>query len=889
MTIIQNGQGLEIAVPPGQSIAVASLTGTYSATLLDGAGRGVLASASAGGATYGPYPAGATLRVKAGVDSCVAYDVGASPIASGQYPARFATNAEGDISGLVGPDGNSGSAAKWVTVTPGISSKEVSTANRIALQNALDTRGSVNVWQDGDIFIDTAILIGGQTRLRLGANTTLRLVNGPTNPNTWGTTTLTSTGTAATAVISGSFPASLIGKSVIMGVGGVSNQDGYNGLWQMQIVNGTTATFTLVASVGGVAATGNVRLYGPYMEYGFQDNVIRNKNFFSKKVPLSMPTVDGPVSVGSIALTFTAGAGHGFSIGDWMMVKGDTTRALHGAHRIIAVTSVAVTVEYFSTTVGYPTPAGTLYGMQCDVDFQIEGGTIHGGGGQNADASWLSHGVCLNKTAHAVVQNIRTISVNKYSVTYCNSFAPTFRDIHLETVSDGLHSKGPNWSVVIDGIAGANDDDFIVHTANDPEQAYPFNVFPRNAGATIQTVNGPLTLGHCDQGTIANGGSELIGYHVRNVRPKFKNARILLSGADAAKPFNGMSGVVIENCLPNYDNQATNGSYDIPSICISCEPSTNHTTRISDVTVKNWAVQGNSGKPFINFYDQQVGGPYSGAQLVIDSLTFENIKTGMPIVRKAGVQWEFLDGRVWTSGDRWSIGKLTFRDCRWDVDTGTSGGDCSIVSLNNNNANGEYLKSLVFDNCQLRQVGGNQPLRLLSLTGASGSKLKNLRVFGSHFDTTVASSTLEVISLGNAGATNDLVVTLRDNTFEKVRFALSTNGTLCSLLASGNVLLESVFNCMIYGSGSFATRVYWDKNMLAPGIACFDGGLSGYVIKQGDNTLAVDLSKVSRASAGGVAKASVGAGTIIAGNLAICDATNAAFSWKQLSNTALVY
>lgn len=105
MPIIQNGQGLEIAVPPGQSIAVASLTGTYSATLLDGAGRGVLASASAGGATYGPYPAGATLRVKAGVDSCVAYDVGASPIASGQYPARFANNAQGDISGLSDNDG----------------------------------------------------------------------------------------------------------------------------------------------------------------------------------------------------------------------------------------------------------------------------------------------------------------------------------------------------------------------------------------------------------------------------------------------------------------------------------------------------------------------------------------------------------------------------------------------------------------------------------------------------------------------------------------------------------------------------------------------------------------------------------------------------------------
>lgn len=118
MPIIQNGQGLEIAVPPGQSIAVASLTGTYSATLLDGAGRGVLASASAGGATYGPYPAGATLRVKAGVDSCVAYDVGASPAAEANVPARFATDMEGNAVGLFGPDGGALTGGGLIFVPP---------------------------------------------------------------------------------------------------------------------------------------------------------------------------------------------------------------------------------------------------------------------------------------------------------------------------------------------------------------------------------------------------------------------------------------------------------------------------------------------------------------------------------------------------------------------------------------------------------------------------------------------------------------------------------------------------------------------------------------------------------------------------------------------------
>ena len=49
----------------------------------------------------------------------------------------------------------------------------------------------------------------------------------------------------------------------------------------------------------------------------------------------------------------------------------------------------------------------------------------------------------------------------------------------------------------------------------------------------------------------------------------------------------------------------------------------------------------------------------------------------------------------------------------------------------------------------------------------------------------------------------------------------------------------------------------------------------------------IDLSKVTR-TAGCLAK-STGNGTIAAGNLAVCDATGAAGSWKQLSNTTLNY
>lgn len=771
-------------------------------------------------------------------------------------------------------------------VTTGVTSRTTAIANRTAIQAALDSGGNVHVTNPGDVYIDCAVLIGSHTRLTLGQDTRLRLVNGTANPNNWGATTITSVGTAATVTVASPFPEAMIGKSMIMGVGGVSNQDGYNGLWQMQIVSANSATYQLVTSVGGVAATGNVTLFGPYMEYGYQDNVIRNKNFFSKKFRLSNPTVVGPISVGSVALRFDADS-TGWQADQWILIKGDTTRALHGAHRIVEATSSQVTIEFFTTTIGFPGTSGTLFGALCDVDFIIEGGTVHGGGG-NLDASWLSHGICLNKTAYAVVQNVKAMRVNKYAVTYCNSFAPTFRDIHLETVSDGLHSKGPNWSVVIDGIAGANNDDFIVHTANDPEQAYPFNVFPRNAGAVINAPQGTFTMGNTDQGTIASGGGELIGYTARNIRPKFKNARILLSGADAAKPFNGMSGVLIDGYIPNFDNEAYNGSYDIPSICISCEPSVNQTSRISDVTVRNWTIMGNAGKPFVNFYDQQVGGPYNAAQVVIDTLTFENVQTGRPIVRKAGKQWEFLDGRVWTAGDRWSVGKLSFLNCKWDIDTGTSGGVCSIVGLNQNNANGEYLGELLFDNCQLRQVAGDQVLRLLSLFGSSGSKLKKITVRNMRTSADVA-STIEMIQLGNSGATVKPIVHLDSNHLGGTRFAVSSTGTPLTLIATNNVMPSAGYACFMWGYTALDMDIYWQNNILQGGVVAVDSGVTGYSVKSGDGTLALDLTKVSRASAGALARASVGAGTIVAGNLVVCDTSNAAGCWKQVSNTTLNY
>ena len=108
MPQIKDGQGLDVSVPQGQSIAIATVTGTYSATVISGTSAGtVLATASDAGGTFGPYASGATVRLSAGLNSCVSYEVGVAPVVGDAPAAKYSLDpTTGAVVGLVGPSGS---------------------------------------------------------------------------------------------------------------------------------------------------------------------------------------------------------------------------------------------------------------------------------------------------------------------------------------------------------------------------------------------------------------------------------------------------------------------------------------------------------------------------------------------------------------------------------------------------------------------------------------------------------------------------------------------------------------------------------------------------------------------------------------------------------------
>lgn len=105
---IRNGQGLDVNVLPGHSLLVSSILGSYDATQITGTGGTglALATASTGGATYGPYASGATIRLRASADGVIEYDSALVPAMLNKIPAFLATDISGNVTGLVSGDRN---------------------------------------------------------------------------------------------------------------------------------------------------------------------------------------------------------------------------------------------------------------------------------------------------------------------------------------------------------------------------------------------------------------------------------------------------------------------------------------------------------------------------------------------------------------------------------------------------------------------------------------------------------------------------------------------------------------------------------------------------------------------------------------------------------------
>ena len=88
---ITNGEGFDLSIPPGSSLTVVAVSGSYNASIVDGVGKGTTLATNGTGGTYGPYASGAVIRLISSALSEVDYDIGVSPVIVSDTPV-FAQN-----------------------------------------------------------------------------------------------------------------------------------------------------------------------------------------------------------------------------------------------------------------------------------------------------------------------------------------------------------------------------------------------------------------------------------------------------------------------------------------------------------------------------------------------------------------------------------------------------------------------------------------------------------------------------------------------------------------------------------------------------------------------------------------------------------------------------
>lgn len=182
---MRNGYGFDFPVPVGQSMLVSSITGTYTATIVQGVGAGtVLATNSTGGGTYGPYSGGAVIRLVAGENSLIDYDIGTTPSLSYRSNAQLAFNASGDVSGYVAPDGGILSLSE---VSPYVTRTSTGTAFTGACEFAgyvcTVAAGNITVYDNtaasGTVIVPTtALTVGAFPVFGAGTNGKMALTTG---------------------------------------------------------------------------------------------------------------------------------------------------------------------------------------------------------------------------------------------------------------------------------------------------------------------------------------------------------------------------------------------------------------------------------------------------------------------------------------------------------------------------------------------------------------------------------------------------------------------------------------------------------------------------------------------------------------------------------------
>lgn len=534
---------------------------------------------------------------------------------------------------------------------------------------------------------------------------------------------------------------------------------------------------------------------------------------------------------GSLPGGFVAGTTY------YVIKAGLTANTYQLANSPFAASGKQVTASA-STTV---TPV--LLGAAADGNISLIGGGVldmqYGTQPFTESNDWHDHAVVLRRV-HAPRVDLTVRSARKYCVMMQDVWKPHVMALDANTGSDGVHVYGPAWDPLIENVTGTYGDDPAVFQPIDGYM-YPqymlgtgFDLGGDFHGGTMHNIR-PRHSHNTAAAVIypngnLGGGADAVIYRMRG--------QILLDGVGIETPdgFNGAS-------FQGWDAVGVGNGY------------VQVAGRIESLVIRN--VYGST----------RLNNDGGGTSLDIGAVSFYDLTGDLFYGDGCGVDVNWAN-----------IDQLTINGARHSP---ASGG--GLVTLQGSNA---VIGSITFNGTQAGNPNATGTCYLLQTNGAPTVKEVN-------FDNIRLSANGQAIGPGSFTGTP--VINFKGGGGDGYKVLIEQDNNTRSLdvnIFGFKSAAPSVGLFNFYGSdaGKTANVRLRVLGLVYSGNVFANIAGANFSVFNPDGSMPVDLTKLARSAAQtAVHNGGTAAGTIVANNLCVCDATNAANSWKQLSDPSKVY
>lgn len=580
---------------------------------------------------------------------------------------------------------------------------------------------------------------------------------------------------------------------------------------------------------------------------GYVFPILKNVCCSSQAVAVGSYSYASGAHAGVVTVNFTGnlpavlinGVSTPLAAGMGLLIKGDTSGYYSGIWPVLSVNGLSATFEVGGNNGVPPAPAGTWIGACANLDITITGGLYtQNANNLSGNANYLDHCILIDKVRNPKFQSVRFKDNLKYCVYLSNTQNPLVDEMWADTGSDGVKLHGPTFGTAkISRIGGSYGDDvFSAQTiANAP---YVATMVPSPAP---DTPGGSLNKVTVTDISVAGSTANVVALYV-NGGNSSGGQGWFIDEVEVARIRSESTGTVFE--------AVTEANGIIGRL---------RTLRINDVfgpgQAPGGAIIGITG----------IGGVLNIGKMTIDGVTNGVQVNGSVVYGTNGIGMSNV-----------VFGSAAFKNINFYASANTAGQHGYAVAT----TGAVTVDQLSFADSICQTSAGNSGCALFAPLG-------NLTTTG-------------VVSFVNCEVKGwaSLLGESSNNTAYSMQNCFCNGGLALGTFSSGtnSIYLEG---CKSVGAQQAPLMLYGGSDMnisctivgcKADGAFLNTGGSSTGVISWNnpDGSAPIDLSKIQR-TAGSIVKTSVGNGSIVANNMAVCDATGAANSWKQLSNTSLTY